>query len=136
MRIILLICLLILSNIVFALAQTRNLEKFEPEEDMVFLEKLNGKVNLKIGQKAYFQFSIYGSVGISGVWDIDDETIFKKVDEHLAYEKVHIEGRTGDDRATGTIVLEALKAGKINFIFKEMFRGEVRSKYEIKIRVE
>ncbi len=136
MRIITLVFFITLLNIGFALAQKRNIKEFEPGKDMVSIDQLRGTADLKVGQKAYFQYSVHGSVGLDGEWNIDDETILKKVDEHVTYKREYEGGMTGNDGATVTIVFEALKAGKVNLNFKKIFRGETESESKIKITVE
>ncbi len=109
-------------------------EKFEPQSGMVELSKR--KVILKVGQKAYYQGIMHGSVGIGIVVNIKDEEILKYIDKHFAYHRVQVEGMTGGDKATQTYIFEALKKGKTKMIFQEVMRGEILKKHTIKIIVK
>jgi hypothetical protein len=118
------------------MAQGRNLKPFKPEKNMVALDALQGKVTLKVGQKAYIQHSLHGSVGIGADLEIADATKIKIIKEHIAYEKAHRRGMTGDDAATVTLVLEALETGETSITLKKMFRGTVEEQSEILISIK
>ena len=117
-------------------AQDRNLKKFKPEKNMVALDFLKGNVTLKPGQKAYLQYTQHGSVGLGGELEIADNAIVKVVKEHTAYEKAHVKGMTGDDKATVTLVIEALEAGETDITFKKIFRGTTEEENTINITVK
>lgn len=112
-------------------------EKFKPEKDMIEINPLSTKkIILKIGQKAYYQASEHGSVGI-GVGVISKNSkVLNKTNTHFAYQRVQVRGMTGGDQATRTHIFEAKKVGKTKLIIRESFRGEITNKYVIKIIIK
>lgn len=117
----------------FTQAQT---EKFEPQADMLAIPSNKAKVLLKVGQKAYHQGIVHGSVGMSTLVKVQDEEVLKFVDKHFAYHRVQVRGMTGGDKATKTYIFEALKKGKTKIKVKKVLTGEILEQYTIKIKVK
>lgn len=117
-------------------AQETNIKPFKPEKDMVFLNPLATKsTTLKVGQKAYLQYKLHGSVGIGAEVRTSDETILQKENPHITYKNKQVKGTTGGDAATVTVVFVAKKAGKANVACREMYRGETKNEFEVAIEV-
>ena len=119
-----------------AIAQDRNLTKFEPTKDMVELKDVKNKIRLHVGQKAYTQYRLHSSVGIYGDVIVKDTTVLRIIDTQVAYDRPHQEGMTGDDNAVVTVVFEAIQKGKTEAIAEHKFRGQTQSKYNFKIIVK
>lgn len=112
-------------------------EKFKPEEAMIEINPLiSKKITLKIGQKAYYQATEHGSVGIGVGVVSKNNNILEKADTHFAYHRVQVVGMTGGDRATRTHIFEAKKAGKTKIMIREGFRGETTKKHTVKIIIK
>lgn len=113
-----------------------NTEKFKPEEGMVDLNTVKGKVTLKTGKKAYIQYTQHGSVGLGGQVLISNESLLKVSQTHVEQHNPYQEGMTGNDKATVTVVLEAIKKGTVNLTLNEVFRGKTEKKMSLKVSVK
>lgn len=133
MKKILLFALLCLAN--FAYAQKSETDPYAPPKDALKIELLKGSIKLKVGQTAYLSYTVHGSVGIGGGVEVADEAILKTTDKHLAYHQVQVEGKTGADKATETLVFQALKEGKTLLVFRDSFRGKTENIHRIKVTV-
>lgn len=117
------------------LAQS-NTKEFKPTKNMVELNVLEGKASLKKGQKAYIQYTQHSSVGIDGELSISDNSLLKTIEKQSNYVNKQEKGMTGNDKATITVVLEALKAGEVTVTLTEIFRGKTEAEHTIKITIK
>ena len=111
-------------------------KKFKPKRGMERLSVLKGKAELKVGQKAYYQTTVHGSVGVAARVNVDNSTILKLVDTHFAYKNAQKAKMSGGDKGTKTFIFEALKSGSTTIIVKDVFRSRVKNTYKITINVK
>ncbi|HAS45579.1 MAG TPA: hypothetical protein DCS93_34160 [Microscillaceae bacterium] len=111
-------------------------KKFKPTKNMVELSALEGVAKLKVGQKAYYQATIHGSVGFMTSVSSASYRIFKLIDTHFAYKDARKARMSGGDKATKTFVFEALKTGNTVLTIKDIFRGKIKATYKINVIVE
>jgi len=111
-------------------------KKFKPAKNMVQLSPLQGEAKLKIGQKAYYQAVVHGSVGFTTKVSSANERIFKLKDTHFVYKNARKAKMSGGDKGTRTFVFEALKSGNTVLIIKDIFRSEVKATHKINITIE
>ena len=102
---------------------------------MLELSKLENEVVLKIGQKAYYQGDVHGSVGIGLMIQVEDEEVLKLSDTHFTYDNPGKSNMPGGDGGTKTFIFEALKAGTTRVNIKKDFRGETQDNFDIKVVV-
>lgn len=104
---------------------------------MFHLNKAPKKISLKVGQKAYFEYRLHGSVGFFGSYEVSDSTVVKMVQEEVLPDNPNVpEGMTGADNALATYIFEALKPGTAKITVKQLFRNEVKSKKTLVIQVK
>jgi hypothetical protein len=107
-------------------------------ENMISLNKVGSTVSLRVGEKCYFTFKKWSSVGFEVEYVIEDKTIIQVVEEKINY--LHPEkmksGMTGGDEGKGILIFQAQRAGKTHLMLRELFRGEVRSEKTIKVYVK
>ena len=111
-------------------------KKFKPEGDMKKLSAQKDKEELKIGQKAYYQTSVHGSVGETVEVSVDNPSVLKLVDTHFAYDDARKAKTSGGDAGTKTFVFEALKPGSTTIVAKKLFRDEVKNTHKFTINVK
>ena len=110
-------------------------KKFIPEKDMVKISLLPGEHTMKVGQKFYYSGHTHGSVGEQ--YSIScQSSAFEQVDKHFVYDDIKKSEMSGGDGGTMTMVYQALKPGVYTVIIKDLFRGEVKYTYELKITVK
>jgi len=107
-------------------------------KNMINLNTSEPSVSLKVGEKCYFTFEKWSSVGFKAEYTIGDETIIQAVEKKINY--VHplkvISGMPGSDEAKGMFIFQAQRAGKTYLILHKVFRGEVRSEKTINVSVK
>lgn len=111
-------------------------ERFKPEEDMLELTSITGKINLKVGQKAYYRAVEHESKGMGVGLDVEDIKVLKQVDTHIAYHYHNDFEATGKDKATKTYVFEAVQPGKTKIKVQKTFRGQVHDEDTIKLVIQ
>lgn len=111
-------------------------KKFKPKKGMERLSVLRGKAELKVGQKAYYQTTVHGSVGVAARVNVGNYRILKLVDTHFAYKNASKAKMSGGDKGTKTFIFEALKPGSTTVIVKDIFRSRVKNTYKITITVK
>jgi hypothetical protein len=105
------------------------------KKNMVHLSELKGKANLKVGQKAYCEASVHGSVGFTASVSVDNEEVLKLVNTNITYKNPEKRQMSGGDAATKTFVFEVIAAGTAKVVVTKKFRGELRSNREIIVEV-
>lgn len=105
------------------------------QKGMIKIATLDKEVALKVGQKAYINMSIHGSVGVNAEVYSNDEEIFKLVDTQFKYDNESKSDMPGGDGGTETYIFEALKEGTTTLQVIEEFRGEVTQESNITIVV-
>ena len=103
--------------------------------DMLQMTMLTEKIELSIGEKAYYAGTVHGSVGTQKECWSNDGAILKLTGKDFKYHKPLVEGETGGDRATETYTFEALAEGKTTVTIQDWFRGEMQSEHTIQIIV-
>ena len=105
--------------------------------NMINLNTANSTIILKMGDKCYFTFTKWSSVGYEAEYTIEDEKIIQLVEKKTDY--LHsfkmMLGMSGSDEAKGMFIFQAKRKGKTHLILREMFRGEVRSEKMINVTV-
>jgi predicted secreted protein len=104
---------------------------------MFHLNKAPKKVSLKVGQKAYFEYRLHGSVGFYGSYEISDSTVLKMDKEEILPDNPNPPvGMTGADNAQAIYIFEALKPGTTKLTVKQLFRNEEKSKKVLIVTVK
>jgi hypothetical protein len=107
-------------------------------ENMTSLNTVKSKVSLKVGEKCFFTFKKWSSVGYEAEYTIGDETIIQAMDKKIDY--LHpvkmMSGMPGSDEAKGMFIFQAKRTGKTHLILREVYRGEVRSEKTINVTVK
>ncbi|OJJ14275.1 hypothetical protein BKI52_43100 [marine bacterium AO1-C] len=111
-------------------------KRFKPTKGMIALSPLAGAVKLKVGQKAYYQTTVHGSVGFATRVSSASYRIFKLIDTHFAYKDARKAEMSGGDKGTKTFIFEALKRGNTVLTIKDIFRSQVKATHKIKVTVE
>jgi hypothetical protein len=107
------------------------------KKTMLNLNKASKNLKLKIGQKAYFEYRLHGSVGFYGSYEIADSTVLNMTQEGAIAENPNApEGMTGADNALGYYIFEAKRVGSTKLVLKQLFRREEKSKSIIKVKVQ
>jgi hypothetical protein len=105
--------------------------------NMINLNTVNSRVFLKMGDKCYFTFTKWSSVGYDAEYTIENEKIIQLVEKKTDY--LHsfkmMLGMSGSDEAKSMFIFQAKCKGKTHLILREMFRGEVRSEKMINVTV-
>jgi hypothetical protein len=107
------------------------------KKTMINLNKASKNLKLKIGQKAYFEYRLHGSVGFYGTYEVADSTVLRMVEEGAIAENPNApEGMTGADNALAYYIFEAKRVGSTKLILKQLFRQEEKTKSIFKVKVQ
>lgn len=123
-----------LALMIASLSFSQKNKKFKPEKDMVKLHVLQGEAKMKVGQKFYYSDHTHGSVGEEFKISCSSSA-FKQVDSHFSYDDPKKANMSGGDGGTKTFVYEALKPGEYTVTIRDIFRGDTKNTYELKITV-
>lgn len=105
------------------------------KKNMIHLSELSGKAHLKVGQKAYCEASVHGSVGVTASVSVENEEVLKLVNSNITYKNPEKREMSGGDAATKTFIFEAMTAGVAKVVVTKKFRGELRSTHNIVVEV-
>jgi hypothetical protein len=106
------------------------------KKTMLNLNKAKKTLTLKVGEKAYFDYTLHASVGLYGSYEISDSTLIKMIQEDVKYDNPNPPaGMTGADKAVATYIFEAKQTGKAKLIVKQLFRQEEESNLVFRIKV-
>ena len=111
-------------------------DRFKPEENMLEITSLASKINLKVGQKAYYRAVEHESKGVGVGLDVEDNVMLKQVDTHIAYHYHNDANAHGKDKTTKTYVFEAVQPGKTKITVQELFRGRIHDESTIKLVIQ
>jgi hypothetical protein len=126
----------LLAGILFLGLNTSALAQID-KKTMINLHKAPKNLRLKMGQKAYFEYRLHGSVGFYGSYELADSTILRMAQEGAIAENPNApEGMTGADNALAYYIFEAKRAGTTKLILKQLFRQEEKSKLVFKVKVQ
>lgn len=109
-------------------------KKFKPEKDMVGISVIEGEYEMKVGDKFYYSGHTHGSVGEEFSLSYDSDA-FKQIDKHFCYDDPKKAEMSGGDGGTRTYTYQVLKKGEYTLVIKDLFRGDVKNTYEVKIKV-
>lgn len=90
------------------------------------IETAQSVLHLKEGQRFFYTYPKWGSVGIGAKYEIEDRTVIEFVGDVLSYDYPQRikAGMTGADEGTGTFIFKAVKKGKSKLTIQKDFRGE------------
>ncbi len=95
-------------------------------------------LEIKKGDTFCYNATVHASVGIEVAYEINNDKIVTFHSSKLVYmnkEKVE-QNMPGADKATKTLVFQALEKGETNVVIKEVFRGDTKNTYNFKITVK
>jgi hypothetical protein len=91
------------------------------------IKAVTSPLHLKEGDRFFFTYNKWASVGLGAVYEIEDETVVNLIDDITWYRnpaKMMIPGITGADEGSGCFVFRALKKGETMLAIWEDFRGD------------
>lgn len=103
---------------------------------MTWIEPFRAKKELKVNQKAFFEATTHGSVGIEVKVTLQNEQVLKLLGRRFFYNKKPFNGESGGDKGSTVWAFEAKKAGVATIRVTRLFRGEVKSTHDITIMVK
>lgn len=90
------------------------------------IQAAQSPLHLKEGERFFYVYPKWGSVGIGAKYEIEDRTVIEFVGDVLSYDHPQRikAGMTGADEGTGIFIFKAVKKGRAKLTIRKDFRGE------------
>ncbi len=102
---------------------------------MILINDGTSNINLKVGQKVYYQAEEHGSVGSRVKMTVENEAVLKIIKIQEDHDNPDWEKMAGGDRATKTFVLEALQEGNTILHIRNMYRGDLQKELKVECTI-
>lgn len=105
--------------------------------NMIDMNKSEKNFEMKVGEKAFYEFDQHASIGRHGSYAISDKNVLSLLDQESKFENPdRPKGTTGGDKAKGTFIFQATSAGKTEVTVMQKFRSEIEKEEKFIITVK